>query len=279
MKNKVLITILFAALTTTSKASEIAPLTKEQITNNNEQLLAKVGLYLPKYNEINIVKASTYTLSKPGIKADDNEIYMASKIKEYLAMHKEQQQKGYVNTPEPRAKELKELKHIAQYNREKHKENLSPESTHLREHLDEIKLAYTFVGVPQEEISTNLGFSPYGAYKSIKDGDEADGWDGAVQFFENNNIGACAFTEHNRKLAKSGVELIKELVSYDVQNKPTIILVKGNKKTGFIYKIKWYDNTFSRELECTNNEFSPQLRDEVIELANKIEQHQQPQGI
>lgn len=118
------------------------------------------------------------------------------------------------------------------------------------------------------------GIAPFGAYKEVKNGDEGDGWDGAVQFFEKNNIGSCAFTEHNRKLAKSGVELIKELVSYDVHGKPTVVLVKGTKKTGFIYKLKWYDAIFSRELECANSEFNPKLRKEVMELANRIDAYQ-----
>lgn len=92
-----------------------------------------------------------------------------------------------------------------------------------------------------------------------------------MQFFEKNGIGSCAFTEHNRKLAHSGVELIKELVTYDVQNKPGLVLIKGSKKTGFVYKIKWYDSTFTRELECASSEFSQQLRNDVIALANRIE--------
>lgn len=60
----------------------------------------------------------------------------------------------------------------------------------------------------------NIGVAPYGAYKSLKNGNDGDGWDGSVQFFDKKGIGSCAFTEHNRKLAHSGVELIKELVTY-----------------------------------------------------------------
>ncbi|CDZ78232.1 hypothetical protein BN59_02540 [Legionella massiliensis] len=97
-----------------------------------------------------------------------------------------------------------------------------------------------------------------------------------MQFFEKDGIGTCAFTEHNRKLAKSGVELIKELVTYDVHNMPSVIIVKGSKETGFDYKVQWYDNTFTRELECANPEFSQQLRANVIALANRIESYQQP---
>ncbi|WP_019218444.1 hypothetical protein [Legionella tunisiensis] len=73
------------------------------------------------------------------------------------------------------------------------------------------------------------------------------------------------------------MELIKELVTYDVHDKPTVILVRGNDKTGFVYKVEWYDPVFSRELECANTAYSQQLRAEVIALANRIESFQQPQ--
>jgi hypothetical protein len=94
---------------------------------------------------------------------------------------------------------------------QKYKGVLSSESTHIRGSIDELKLAYTFVGVPTAEMDINIGVAPYGAYKEVRNGDDGDGWDGAVQFFEKKGIGSCAFTEHNRMLAHVGVELIKEL--------------------------------------------------------------------
>ena len=116
-----------------------------------------------------------------------------------------------------------------------------------------------------------VGVAPFGAYKQIKNGDDGDGWDGAVQFFEKNRIGSCAYTEHNRKLARSGIEIIKELISNEINEKPTIVLIKGSKETGFIYKIKWYDQIFSKELECANSNFSKDLKVQVIELAKRID--------
>ena len=215
-------------------------------------------------------------LINKGINQKANDVYIAKRIKEYLVMNDEQKKTGYVHDNEPRAKELMDLKYIAPYHQKKYKEIFSSESTHIRGSIDDLKLAYNFVGVPPEDMDLNLGVAPYGAYKSSKNGDDGDGWDGAVQFFDKKDIGSCAFTEHNRRLAHSGVELIKELITYDIHNKPTIVLVKGTKETGFVYKIKWYDNTFSRELECANSDFSQQLRLEVISLANRIESYQQP---
>ena len=274
MKKKILIAGISAIFTFNTMANT-QPLTKEEIEKRSQESLAKAGIVLPDSTEVSIISANKLINNK-GIKQNANDAHIAKKMQEYLAMNDEQQKNGYVKDNEPRAKELMDLKHVAPYHQKKYKGILSSESTHIRISRDELTLAYTFVGVPTEEMSLNIGVAPYGAYKSVKNGDDADGWDGAVQFFDKKGIGSCAFTEHNRKLAHSGVELIKELITYDIQNKPTVVLVKGTRETGFVYKIKWYDNTFSRELECANPEFSQQLRTEVIALANRIECYQQP---
>lgn len=211
------------------------------------------------------------------MKHNANEAHMEKKMQEYLAMNDEQQKNGYVKNNEPRAKELLDLKNTASYQKKKYQSVLSPESTHIRSSSNELKLTYTFVGVPPEDMDLSIGVAPYGAYKSIKNGDAGEGWDGAVQFFDKNGVGRCAYSEHNRKLSGlGGGELIKELVSYDIQNRPTVTLITGTKETGYVYKIKWYDSTFSRELECANMEFSPQVKENVITLAGRIESYQQP---
>lgn len=273
MNKKLLIMIGIVFLSSNVFASEEFVMNKELIKKRNLELLAKNGIFFPKYNEVNIVPIDTYLNYKKN-KNDQNDIHLANKMKEYLAMYQEQNSNGFVNELEPRAKELLNLKEVVPHQIEKYKNNLSPESTHFRKSIDELKLGYTFVGVPNEDITTNIGFVPFGAYKSIKNGDLADGWDGAGQFFEKDGIGTCAFTEHNRQLSQCGVELIKEFVTYDINNKPTIILIKGNKFSGYVYKIEWFDSMFSRELECANEEFNINIRSNVISLANRIDNKQ-----
>lgn len=276
MNKKLLLTAMFVMFSLNVMAANQKALTMQAINLANKEILAKAGLAVSEYHQINIVPAKKYLMgNKMGVAQNANDAHMAKKMKEYLSMNDEQQKNGYVADNEPRAKELMELKHLAPYQKKRYKAVLSPTSTHLRASNNELKLAYTFGGVPPEEMDTNIGVVPYGAFKSLSNGDSADGWDGAVQFFEKNGIGSCAYTEHNRKIAGTGVELIKELVTYDVHNKPTIVLVKGSKETGFIYKLKWYDDMFSREIECANSEFSQHLRTEVINLANRIDVYQQ----
>lgn len=40
--------------------------------------------------------------------------------------------------------------------------------------------------------------------------------------------GTCEFREYNLKLARGGVELVKELPDYQINNKPNVILVTGD---------------------------------------------------
>jgi len=271
MRKKILIGV--AALIAVDAFANNLP-TREEIEQKDKEYLLKAGIDIPDTPEIRIVPANKY-LAKKNLTNNQDDDFMATQVQNYLKMHSEQQKSGFVKIKEPRAKELMELKQIAPIHLKKYKGVLSPTSTHLRPSINELKLAYTFVGVPESDMDKSIGISPYGVYKQIKNGDDGDGWDGAVQFFDKNGVGSCAFTEHNRKLAHSGVELIKELVSYEVDNKPTILLIKGTKETGYIYKLKWYDATFSRELECANSDYSPKLRADVIELANRIEAYQQ----
>lgn len=273
---KLLPTALLILFVAHVMAESQAVLSREDIDRVNKELLAKAGLSVPDSTEIRIVSANQF-LFKNNSRINQSNDDAAKEIRDYLAMNREQKKNGFVRSNEPRAKELLEMEKTSLYHKKKYKHVFSFKSTHLRATSEELKLAYTFAGVPKEDMNVNIGVAPYGAYKEVKNGDEADGWDGAVQFFVKNGIGSCAFTEHNRKLARTGVELIKELVTYEVHDKPTVILVKGNEKSGFVYKIEWYDPVFSRELECASPKFSAHLRADVISLANRIESYQQAQ--
>jgi hypothetical protein len=247
MKKKLFLAVISIVFTFSAIADTQPTLSREEIDKQNKEILAKKGLYLPDYNEINMVSANKF-ISKKNMKGSNYDAEMANTVKKYLSMNAEQQKNGYVKEDKPRAKELLNLKNTSSFHKKKYKNIFSFHSTHMRDSINDLKLAYTYVGVPAAEMDNNIGLAPYGSYKSVKNGDEGDGWDGAVQFFDKKGIGS-AFTEHNRKLAGVGVELIKELVSYDVQNKPTIVLVKGNN-------ISPEDNKFILAgVLCNNSQF------------------------
>ncbi|QEY51605.1 hypothetical protein [Legionella longbeachae] len=270
MKNKLIIGCVSILFPLSLIAQTGNTLTKEELNKQNMELLAKAGISLADSTEIIITSADTIINDK-SVSKDKNSAYYAEKTKQYLLMHEEQQKNGYINTIDPRAKELMELKYTADFHKKKYKNVFSPTSTHIRSDISQLKMAYTFVGVPNNEMDNNFGVAPFGAYKQVKNGDDSDGWDGAVQFFNNNNIGVCAYTEHNRLLARSGVEIIKELTSYEINEKPTLVLIKGTNNTGFIYKLQWFDRTFTKELECANTKFDQELKNQVIELAKRID--------
>ena len=131
MKKKLIITCISAIFTFNAMADSQLTLTKEEINNRNKDILAKAGISISEYNEINIVSANTYTDSK-GLKQNANDAHVGKKIKEYLAMNEEQQKNGYVKGSEPRARELLDLKHVASYHKKKYEGVLSSESTHIR---------------------------------------------------------------------------------------------------------------------------------------------------
>ncbi|QDQ40240.1 hypothetical protein E3226_007440 [Legionella geestiana] len=238
-------------------------LNREQINQQDRELLQKAGIELLD-GEVRIRSAAE-------LLTNTKDEYYKSQIEKYLSMRAEQKQNGFVKNPEPRAKELMDFAKSAHYQYQKYANNFSPKSTHLRHEISELNMAYTFVGVPVSEMNTNIGVAPFGAYKQTRYGDESDGWDGAVQFFEKNGLGTCEFKEHNLKLAHGGVELVKELVSDDVAGKPTVLLVKGTNESGYLYRVSWYDTTFARDLSCAAPKYSPATQRQVIELAKKIE--------
>lgn len=241
---------------------------QQQAYENSKAVLQTMGLSLLD-GDIRIASSKKIIADNQG----KNDIYVAN-IKKSLKMHEEQQKNGYVKEPESRAKELIEFRKASSYQFKKYENEFSATSTHLRHSISELKMAYTFVGVPQSAISTDIGVAPYGAYKQTKYGDEGDGWDGAIHFFENKSVGTCEFREHNLKLARGGVELIKELISYKINNKPTVVLVQGDDKTGYLYRVSWYDKMYSRDLYCASKQFSKDTTQKVIELANVIEKSQ-----
>lgn len=130
--------------------------------------------------------------------------------------------------------------------------------------IHDLKMGYTFLGVPEYLVTNSFGVASYWAYHK-------NGWDGAIQFFETKEIGTCTFAEHSLKLSKGGIRLAKEAVSYKINDKPTLIHVKGNHASGYVYNIQWYDNDFARSLECAHKKYKPSITNKVIGLAKNID--------
>lgn len=150
--------------------------------------------------------------------------------------------------------------------------NTRATSTHLRQQIKDLKLAFNFKGVPQGNTLaaagniTLLGVAPQGGFHEDK-----GGWSGAAQYFDAKSIGSCSYGVMNVKASNTAAELAIEDVTYSVNNKPTIITVEGNKVSGFLYKVDWYDDKNFHELECANMKYSSDKTNSVIGLAYQID--------
>lgn len=252
-------------VTSTAFAQAHKELTMAQIKQNNLSYLKAHGMEALD-GEVRIVAAKDFLKSTQGLSTDSQGNQLATT---FLKMNKEQKEKGYVLEANPRAQELTEMKNTFKYQMK-----TSVTNTGLSKEISEIAMGYTFMGVPSTVTKQTFGFAPYGAYKDTENDDDSTGWDGAVEFFDSSN-GVCAFTEHNIKLAHSGVELMKELITYDINDKPTLVLTKGDSVSGYTYKISWYDNTFARELECANKAYTSELKQGFIDIAKSIDDYNQ----
>lgn len=173
---------------------------------------------------------------------------------------------GYSKDSSPDIQSLLNFKRIAASEFQKGTFSLDPKSEHLRHNINELKMGYTFNAVPQAQMSTLLGVSPYLNYI------DNQGWVGAAEYFENKSIGVCEYKENNTKLSHGSVIIAQEEVRYDINGKVTTVDVRGNEGVGFIYNVEWYDPIFFRQLECATPKYDSEITQKVIQLAIQIDQ-------
>ena len=171
---------------------------------------------------------------------------------------------GYVETSNPRILELRDINHTAIYEKKKYQNNTDPMSTHLRDTASEIKLAYYFHEIPAKDANSVIGFAPVGTYVN-------NGWSGIVELFTKQGLGNCNYEENNLKLMHATIRIPSDIVTHEVHDKITTFDVRGNKKDGFLYTVEWYDDGFSRKLECVAKVYSPATLSTIIEIARRAD--------
>lgn len=217
------------------------------------KFLADAGVVLPD-SGIKLVPRSILNLPEEVIKKGD--------------LAKEQMKnQGYANEEISRPMELLNFKSHAATEYKNNEGNIRSSSTHIRHNIQDLKLGFIFKGVPAALMNNYIGVVPQGGFHK-------EGWSGAVQFFDYKTIGTCAYAIMNIKISHGGVQLAIEDVTYDFNNKATLIRTVGSKSSGFIYKVKWYDNENFHELECANMKYSADTNNAVIALANQIDAYQ-----
>ena len=222
------------------------------------KLLEEMGLPLPS-SGINIVPRSQLDLSDDILEAGQRE----SKQRETL---------GYVEKNTSYPSELLDMTTMSPVYIKSAANNFNEHGTHMRKNIKDLKLAFKFKGVTNDRLLstsnniTPLGVAPQGAFNK-----DMGGWSGAAQFFTAKGIGTCSYGVMNVKASGTAVEIAMEDVAYDINNKATLTMVEGSKNSGFIYRVRWYDDESFHELECANSRYSKQTNQDVIELAKKID--------
>ena len=162
-----------------------------------------------------------------------------------------------------RAEELLLLDKTVQGNYQYNANDTDPDSPVLRKSINEIHLAYSGVPVPSADVSKQYGFAACNSFHH--------GWTGFVEFFQNKDLGNCAYTENNFALAQAAAKVDETIVRDDINSKVTTIHVEGNNDSGFVYTVAWMDFNFFRTLECASTGYSDDTTAQVIALARRID--------
>lgn len=220
-------------------------------------------------------KANVEVLKKKGLPIPDSGVQVIPQEQmkmegwqkqKLLSESKELKNKGYINRSSPNAHNLLNIENKIKKMRPLEKSKYKSTSSHLREKSEDISFAYTYVGVPKNDIIEYYGIAPAGTY--IKE--PQSGWTGAIEFFKT-SFAICSYTEKNMLAAHGSAQIAEEEAQYDINGKITLIDVEGNESTGYLYRVNWFDNIFNRNLQCATKDFSESVREAAINLAIKID--------
>ena len=176
--------------------------------------------------------------------------------------------KGYIDEDNFDAKTLLDVKKLSENDLMDNLSNNNTKSTHMRANAQAINTAYSYNGVPPEIVKEIIGFSPLGAYMEGK-----KGWTGAIEFFEPQVLEktTCSYSQSNLRLTGGTASIAKEIASYVVNNKLSVVEVIGNTKTGFAYTVEWYDDNYRSVLTCAQDTYSKDTINKVLEMAKLID--------
>ena len=181
-----------------------------------------------------------------------------SRIKNDMKMYEEQQTQGFINKNSEKAKNLLQQKYLLPAELTKTALIDEPRSTHLRSDSSAVKFGFNFPKITIN-VTKIWGFAPAGTYVD-------DAWTGGVQLFES-KIGSCSLLVNAIKLSHASTHIAKEVVKYDVNNKVTTEFVTGNDTSGYLYTVSWFDDTYFRDLECANKNYSENILKQIIDMA------------
>lgn len=134
----------------------------------------------------------------------------------------------------------------------------------LRQNLSDIKMAYSFKGVPKTVATEVLGYNEWL-------GEIDAGFPGIQEYFINPDLGICIYYENNLKYTGGSIQLVADEMTNEVNGKYTETEIRGSKKSGFVYTVYWYDNKYFRQLDCAWNRYSKNHMKKVVETSGVID--------
>lgn len=137
-----------------------------------------------------------------------------------------------------------------------------PTDTHLKSNLSLIRINHSYPSIPVNQV---IGYAAVGAYGK-------EGWSGAKTFFKDQKFGVCEY--QNMKI--EGVKIDDNVLSHEINDKPTIISSYGNSKDGYLYSIEWFDENsdktvIDQTISCAMPSKNESVISNIIELGKKID--------
>jgi hypothetical protein len=197
-----------------------------------------------------------------------SEIQIPEQFKaENLLIIKQRKERGYSDINSEEAANLLSMQYKNKSQLAKNKTISSSEDTSLRTNISDIKLAFSYNGLPFIGATNIIGFAPMGAWISPA------GWSGITEFFTDKDLGVCSFTLSNIELTHGYVILSEDQVKFAVNGKATTSYVDGNTTNGFSYNVTWHDNKFTHELECAKLIYDKDLIEKLVHFSNEIDKY------
>lgn len=251
MNKKLILTLLFPAVAFAGEnldAAKLAQVAKER-EEWTKQHFAKQGSPTPDSGvtvipEKQMSEYNTFKEQRTKERAD---------VKKY----------GYIKQFLPQTQSLLNFKEVSKNQFVAKSSNPAHEG--LRHSVSELEMAYDFKGVPTHLVTKMLGIAPSVTFIP------GQGWAGAMQYFEKDGLGNCSYRENNLKFSHGAAIIPEEDATKDVNGKITVANITGEKNSGFLYSVDWYDNSYFRELKCANEKFEPSAMSSIIELARGID--------
>lgn len=179
---------------------------------------------------------------------------------------KEMSEKGFIEQYNPYAQYLLNLKKTSINEIRAYRNLQDKEDTHLKGKSEELKLAFDYKDLPVNHDAI-IGYAPIGSYVQKP----REGWNGIKVFFETKELGVCGYEFTDLKLSNGGVMIDKENVKFLINKKPTILSAEGDKASGFVSSVIWYNKLQVNRLDCAKVQFQKDLIELMISFANDID--------